>query len=967
MDGLFSLVRELAQPAVWSSGVELARNSDFEELDSQDAEERLWRVLGGRKDRPVRVSLSESSNLWSCDCGLDEDPCRHVVATILALRQGKGATRTVRAGTSVPMSVVHSLVRQGRYLSFSRFLESSGEREPVMGSLARSIADVAQRGRVVCLSEAEERLDVVLARRYSGVLEPQVMRFLIPALSWVGQVEFDGVKVRVAREPVAVGIEVIDERGGFRLRSEFSAPVDEIFDNGVCYSQGALHALEDSGLGGEDLDLFREEGTWFEAERGIDLATRIIPRLQGRIKVSIKSATLPRVRRIAPRIIIHTIASDDRESLTMVAQVAYGSPVVALVEKGVLRLCDSREVPIRDLVEESRLARDVAMKLGLQIDTARTVHGEDAVSFARRLREWSTSGGGSAAFLPASGLRPILSVGQQLLEVDFETETGVRVGALEILEAFDRGSAAVRLGTAGWATIPREWLAAHAVALRRILDARSYEGRPLPQLLPDVEELCDALDEQYPEYFDRLKRALERVEEIPNAPLPKDLTAHLRSYQSTGINWLAFCRDNGLGALLADDMGLGKTLQAIAVLRGRCLVVCPTSVLSSWSQQLGVFRPSLTVSVYHGPGRVLRDDVDVVLTSYAVMRLDVERLRGRSWDVIVLDEAQTIRNPESQVARAAYQLRGNCRICLSGTPVENSLEDVWSQFNFINPGLLGTRAEFSKEFGDPIESGDSSAPERLRRRIKPFILRRLKRDVALELPPKTELVLECELSEEERTVYEAISGSAREQLTENGTRQENMASILEVLLRLRQACCCLGLLPGYDQRSSSKIDLLIERLLASRAQGHKALVFSQWTSLLDLIERVAAQNNLSLARIDGSTEGRGDVVNEFQSDSGPDILLLSLKAGGLGLTLTRADHVYIVDPWWNPAAEDQAADRAYRIGQNNPVFVHRLVARDTIEEKILKLQAHKRGLLSAAIGSETIQGLSRSEILDLIS
>ncbi len=967
MDELFSLVRELAAPAVWSAGVELARNSDFEEQESLDSQERCWRILGGRNDRPLRVSLSEDTNLWSCDCGLAEDPCRHVVATVLAVRQGKGSARKVRPSTSIPAAVIHCLSRQGKYLSFSRQLETTLGREPVVGSLARSIAEIGQKGHSVSVNEAEERLDIILAGHYSGVLEPRLMRLLMPALSRVGQVELDGVRAKVGRDSIVVGVEVVDERGGFRLRREFSASVDETFDNGVCVSGGALHALEDSGLSGEDLELLRGEGAWFGPERGMELATRLVPRLRGRVKVSMKSAALPRVRKITPRVVIQTIASDDGQSLTVIPQIAYGDPAVAFVERGALRLIDPREVPIRDDVEEARLMRDMTVRLGLRMESARTFHGEAAVGFAQRLRDWDTSGAGRAAFLPASRLLPFVSAGPQVFEVAFRTETGGEVGARELLAAYRRGSSVVGLATGGWATVPREWLAAHAVALQRIVDAREEGVSAAARLLPDIEELCDALDVNYPEYFSRLKSALEHVEQIPTAQLPRDLQASLRPYQITGVNWLAFCRDNGLGALLADDMGLGKTLQAISVLQGRSLIVCPTSVLSSWSQQLRAFRPSLQVDVYHGPGRSLANSFDVVLTSYAVMRLDIALLRDSHWDTIVLDEAQTIRNPESQVAQAAYRLQGDFRICLSGTPVENSLDDLWSQFHFLNPGLLGSRPEFSTSFADPIAAGDVHATDGLRRRVTPFILRRLKRDVAHELPPKTELVLECELTREERTVYEAIAGTARREVSDMFARNESMASVLEVLLRLRQTCCCLGLLPGYEDSSSSKIELLLERLLASRAQGHKALVFSQWTSLLDLIEKIVAQHGISFARIDGSTEERGAIVNEFQSESGPDVLLLSLKAGGLGLTLTRADHVYIVDPWWNPAAEDQAADRAYRIGQTNPVFVHRLVARDTIEERILSLQEHKRSLLSAAIGGAAVQGLTRDEILDLIA
>ena len=319
------------------------------------------------------------------------------------------------------------------------------------------------------------------------------------------------------------------------------------------------------------------------------------------------------------------------------------------------------------------------------------------------------------------------------------------------------------------------------------------------------------------------------------------------------------------------------------------------------------------------------------------------------------------------MARAAYRLRSESKISLSGTPIENTVGDLWGQFNFLQPGLLGSRTEFEQRFLNPIEAGDYERAKVLKRRVAPFILRRLKRDVARELPPKTEVVLECELSADERLAYDALLAATRDELRRAGERRGSPLTILEALLRVRQACCHRGLLPGLSAESSSKVDLLLESLRASCELGHRALVFSQWTSLLDLVEPHLTEAGLSFSRIDGSTADRESVVGEFQRPDGPNVMLLSLKAGGLGLTLTAADHVYILDPWWNPAAEDQAADRAYRIGQENPVVVHRLVARDTIEERVLVLQERKRGLLRDAVGDRTEVSLSHTDIEELLS
>lgn len=966
MESLFKLARELASPQVWSAGVELARNADFQEDDSSSQDERVLRVIRGPRDRIVTVSLSEPNDLWGCDCGGEDDPCVHVVATILALRQGKGARGTVRSPHMVPASVVHLLTRQGSHLSFSRALVCGEERVPFVGSLAQAEAASAKSGRGVSSSEYEARIDHVVAERYSGVLEPRVMRRLIPALSRVPHIELDGTRIRALAEPLAVTVEVIDDERGFRVRRAPIPGVSEIFENGVAVRDGALCGVEDSALSADDITLLRGEGTVFGSARAIELATRIVPQLQAKVHVAVRTARLPRARRVPPRIVLETVSDPSGESLTVIPHLVYGEPSIARVVNGSLEITDTREIPIRDTVEEARLMRDVSSRLSLRVNEARVFHGEAAVHFTAKLRGWTTTGDGSAVFTPAAALAPIARSVAGELEIRFEVQGAGAASAESVLAAWHQGAGFVRLIDGGWGALPRAWLAEHGDALARLL-AERCAGAPIPaRLLPEVAGICDSLGVECPDYFSRLRKALADVESIPDAPLPSDLTASLRSYQRAGVNWLSFLREHQLGALLADDMGLGKTLQTLCVIGAGTLIVCPTSVLYSWREQISRFRPALRVSTYHGPKRKLEADSDVVLTSYSILRLDRELLCGVSWRSVVLDEAQTIRNPMSQVAQAAFQLRASHTISLTGTPIENSLDDLWSQFHFLNRGLLGSYEEFQRTLGSGARAGDVECARTLHARVAPFILRRLKRDVAKELPPKTEVVLECELSDSERVSYEAILGAARSDVMRLLDQGEGIFSILEALLRLRQACCHQGLLPGHSAESSTKVDLLIESLRQSTGAGHRALVFSQWTSMLDRIEPHLHEEGISFCRIDGSTEGRGDIVELFQNPDGPSVMLLSLKAGGLGLTLTSADHVYIVDPWWNPAVEDQAADRAYRIGQQNPVIVHRLVAKDTIEERILELQERKRALLSAAVGAGTGATLSRTEILELL-
>jgi SNF2 family DNA or RNA helicase len=417
-------------------------------------------------------------------------------------------------------------------------------------------------------------------------------------------------------------------------------------------------------------------------------------------------------------------------------------------------------------------------------------------------------------------------------------------------------------------------------------------------------------------------------------------------------------------------MGLGKTIQALAVMGKNTLVVAPTSVLPNWRAELSRFRPDLNVSVYHGPSRAPDPQADVTLTTYAILRLDSEQLSTKSFAMVVLDEAQAIKNPDSQVARAAFTLKADFRLAMSGTPVENRLDELWSIMNFANRGLLGGRREFDAEIGRPVADGIAGAAQGLRQRIRPFVLRRRKIEVAPELPPRTEATLQVVLDERERTLYDAVRAATQSEMIAalGGGGQMDVMKALEALLRLRQAACHSGLLPGQSAVTSSKVQALVESLETAILDGHKSLVFSQWTSLLDRIEPVLEQAGIPFIRLDGSTRDRGAVVEAFQSEAGPPVLLISLKAGGTGLNLTSADHVFLCDPWWNPAVEDQAADRAHRIGQERPVMIYRLVAKDTVEERILELQARKRAIGDAALGDAgAAASLTREDLLALLA
>ena len=463
---------------------------------------------------------------------------------------------------------------------------------------------------------------------------------------------------------------------------------------------------------------------------------------------------------------------------------------------------------------------------------------------AAKLAHWDgeVRGSGREHFALERELAPSVHIGGDgRVDVLFATEPpggGKRrtADAGAVLLAFRSGESLVPLDGGGYAPLPLDWLSRFGTRIADLLAARDEAGVLPAALLPDIARLCDDLDQPRPAAFAGLESLLAGFEGIGEPALPADLAAELRPYQRRGVAWLGFLRAAGMGGLLADDMGLGKTLQALCAVSGRTLVVAPTSVVHNWSDEIRRFRPKLTACVYHGPKRALDPAADVTITSYALLRLDESILSGAAWDTVVLDEAQMIKNPESQVAQAAFRLKGGWRITLSGTPVENRLDELWSQMHFLNRGLLGGRRDFQERYAKPVAEGIEGSAARLRERIRPFVLRRLKRDVAPELPARTDSTLYCALSEDERRVYDAVRAATVHAVVAKLREGGSVLAALEALLRLRQAACHPALVPGQSADTSAKVERLRESLDTVLAEGHKALVFSQWTSFLDLIE-----------------------------------------------------------------------------------------------------------------------------------
>ena len=453
------------------------------------------------------------------------------------------------------------------------------------------------------------------------------------------------------------------------------------------------------------------------------------------------------------------------------------------------------------------------------------------------------------------------------------------------------------------------------------------------------------------------------------------LRERLRPYQIEGALWLLKNARSSSAGLLADEMGLGKTIQALAMLEalpGPHLVVCPSSLVWNWSREASVFCPNLRVLTIEGPERAERfpkiPDHDLIITSYALLRRDAEHYKAFVFSTTTLDEAQHIKNPGSQNARAACAIRSNSRFILTGTPLENSIRDLWSLFDFLLPGYLGTRKDFQERYEKPLAAGESAGVwPRLLRRVRPWMLRRRKSEILKELPAKIEQVVQVELSPDQKAAYTQLQIAARAEV--DAMRESGGAArmkVLTALLRLRQACCDLRLLNGDSEAPSAKLEALLELLGEAVDGGHRTLVFSQFTSMLDLIVPALDEAGISWCRLDGSTKDRGAVVERFQSDASISVFLISLKAGGAGLNLTGADTVIHFDPWWNPAVEAQATDRAHRIGQEKVVTSIKLIARDTVEQRVLEMQAKKRILSTELLEPDSVTSLSIQDAQDLI-
>ena len=562
------------------------------------------------------------------------------------------------------------------------------------------------------------------------------------------------------------------------------------------------------------------------------------------------------------------------------------------------------------------------------------------------------------------------------------------VSVAEVKRALANKQQFVQLGDGTLGILPEEWLKKYSL-LFRVGEGKTNSLKLSRFHLSVVDELYEARDEeelvvQLEEKYAQL-RNFQQIQEIDPSHHLKNI---LRPYQVAGYQWLNYLKDIRWGGILADDMGLGKTVQALSFLEHykntegklKALVVCPTTLIYNWENEIRKFTPSLTYRIHHGGLRTRSReeliDHDVTITTYGTLRSDIKLLVSVEFDYVVLDESQAIKNPASKVTRAASLLHAKHRLCMSGTPLQNNTFDIFAQMNFLNPGMLGTMEFFRQEFAIPIDKfGEQDRKEHLRKLLYPFILRRTKEQVARDLPEKQEMILFCEMEEEQRSIYDAYRNEFRNQILgsiETQGIQKSQLTILQGLMKLRQICDSPAILNEQEkfENHSIKLDELA-REITENIGNHKALVFSQFLGMLALIRGKLEELGIRYEYFDGSTSApdREKAIQSFQNNEDVRVFLISLKAGGVGLNLTAADYVYIVDPWWNPAVEQQAIDRTHRIGQTKNIFAYRMICKDTIEDKILQLQEKKRALAKDIIADDAtfVKSLTREDVEYLFS
>ena len=986
---------------MWSAGVNLVRAGAVT-VESQSDEEVVLRVRAPGRAVPAQVVLYPGEDEWDCDCPGRLRPCEHLAAAAIALGQDRQARRSpgraaaeakapVLTSAAVWARVAYRFAQADGGLTLRRFIvRADGSETPLDGTLSALLSRPAE-ARSLQVEQCDLQADRLLETAARGVLPPSKLDALIQVSG--------GLPDGLPRRPAG----------------------------GHVRGRGAAHAVVTDRDDGVAVTIRRDPRITAVPSAGVVLmARRARPPRRARAvrrlpaepahrphatprpslarwrRASCPSCAAAWPSRCAPAACRASPAASPRawcsifsqvgSSLAVLPTLVYGNPPCARIDDG------PAGPPARSGAGARRAGRAAPGRKAARGSGSPVAAGAppsraaDTARFVEKLKRWRGELAGDGAKLVGVTRAPRAQAARGKLATartracracaSISTSPCVAEGKARIAGHGRRRGGAARLARGarpGAARRRRLRAVARGVAgqarqeLAALLAARADDGRVATHALPTLGRFCDDLDQPPPPGLDRLAPLAESFDRLPEATLPADLTRHAAPLPADRRELAGLPAQRGPGRHPGRRHGPRQDpAGACACSTGKTLVVCPTSVLPNWQRRAGALSPLAAGQRVPRPGRTLDDSADVTLTSYAILRLDGEDLTRRRCDAVILDEAQAIKNPDSQVARAAYALNADFRLALTGTPVENRLEELWSLMHFANRGLLGGRREFDAEVARPIADGVPGAAAALRQRIRPFVLRRLKADVAPELPPRTEAVLTVALDERERAVYDAVRAATQSDLVA-ALRGRRRQARRDEGARGAAAPAPGGLPPGARARAEGRH--VVEGRGPARGAGDRRRGRTQGAGLLavDLAARShrAGAARRSASRSSASTARRAIAATwstRFQAEIGPPVMLISLKAGGTGLNLTAADHVFLCDPWWNPAVEDQAADRAHRIGQERPVMVYRLVAADTVEERILALQERKRAIGEAAWAMrQRAASLTREDLLALLA
>jgi len=933
----------------------------------------------------TRVEMNGRSIRSSCSCDAFEsfEMCKHVVAVLVAIdrRRARGEAVTSWRDLATPMPM--PMVRPEREVKY-RVRLSKGTNALI---LIEALTPRAKGG------------DRVVAMREVPSLKPSDRALVDMISNGVGW--WDAHATRVEHHRAALALPLLAQTGRATVTVDEDAETPLEWDAGPSWKLGLVCESKDGGLEARGELVRGEERIALDKPRvvlgmglvvlGSSLARVEMPSFAWARALREKSLRVAKadVEDFAEFAATAPVPITVPEALRYTRIVAKPSLVVRIASAGPRsvnagisfeyegkRISDD-DGPVVDRASKRAWARDAAAEKAW-LDAMRTAGfkltgREIAISAAklpRAVRDLMklgarVEGERGDLFRVATRFSSRVSSGIDWLDLEAAADFGGQSVALPaLLAAARRGDQFVTLGDGSLGMLPEEWLARIGL-YGELGDVKGDAIRFTRSQAAIVHALLEDLPEvQADEAVEKLRAAI-RVRPAEKAP-PKAFVGELRGYQREGLGWIAWLEAASLGGCLADDMGLGKTVQVLAHLAGRrtkkpTLVVAPRSVVFNWKNEAARFAPKLRVLEHVGSDRNVAniEKADLVITTYGTLRRDIEALSKVTFDYAILDEAQFIKNGMSISAKAARLLRADHRLALTGTPIENHLHELGSLFAFVEPGLLGARA---------LDRLDDQGASRnlLARVLRPFVLRRTKAQVAPELPERVEQTRFVDLDEKARAQYTQLRDHYRKRLLREG--ETTQMAILEAILRLRQAACHPGLIDHSARgETSAKLDALVADLEEVTSSGHKALVFSQFTSMLSIVRDRLDAAQMPYEYLDGQTNNRGERIERFQSEDGPKVFLISLKAGGVGLNLTAAEYVFLLDPWWNPAVEAQAIDRAHRIGQTRTVMAYRIIARDTIEERVLTLQDQKRALFESLFGEgSTSVGALTPEDLDLL-